>query len=186
MNYNKAFETLIKQGISLSQQVTDPEKAATICAKLALAIAESGLIDATIQVAPEKVKEAIAEDSVEVAPKAVPAEDPLPEELPKEQTEQKEAPPAPAPPAPEPVEETAEAATPAEEWNDQTIAQFAEQLDFIGNLKEQYGEEGQAILDDCVRDYSEGVFQSTDDITPANILGFENYLKMLLAEAQAE
>ena len=184
-NLTNTFASLIKQGVEAMNAISDPEKKALAAAELAKAVAATGLVGLTDTSDAKDVaetKQAIKEDKPgKTAKKEEPKEAAAPK-APK-------APPAPKAepdPQPEPVEEAPPATEEVDEteWTEEAAEKFAEELEFIRALKESYGDEGQQILDECVENWSEGVYKTTDDITPVNVVGFKAYLEMLLAAAE--
>lgn len=185
-NLSKTFGELVKQGFEALGTISDPYQKALAAAELAKAVAQTGLVglaDEATPATPEEaaeIKEAIKKDDATATKKKAPA--------PKAD---KKAAPAPKKEEPkeEPVEEPVEEPTTDEEgaeeggWTADALEKYAEELDFIAQLTDQYGEDGPSIMDECVQDWSEGVFKSTEDITPDNIVGFKAYLEMLLADA---
>lgn len=200
-NLTKLFKGLVSEGIKSMEAIADPEKKALVAAELAKSIAMTGMVghtDYPVELSAEdaaETKEAIKADDAkatakkEEAPAAEPAvaeekpaAKPKPKPKPAPKPAAEEAPPAEeAAPAEEAVQE---AAADENEWTDEAVEKYAAELEFIQALKDGYGDEGDDILNDCVDNWSEGVYKSTADITPANISGFKAYLEMLLADAQ--
>ena len=96
---------------------------------------------------------------------------------------------APAPAAEEP-KAAGTAAVPAEDtsayenerdWNDITLNKFANEIQFVNQLKEAFGEETCNML---MQQYSQGTYSSVDELVPANIKGFVAYVQQLQAAAQ--
>ncbi|MCY7866017.1 hypothetical protein P8918_12670 [Bacillus spizizenii] len=172
---NHMFATMLNDGITASKAISDPEKKALACAELAKALAMTGLVsvvdsESANAATPEEEKESLKE-------KAKPRQ---------KATSKREK--APVPAAEEPKEEAAAEEADSEvevtdEWTEEMVDQFSEQLARIEQLQEEYDEE---TLDDCVKNFSEGVLNGIEDISPLNIDGFIAYIQMLLSDAEAE
>lgn len=87
-------------------------------------------------------------------------------------------------------EETAAAPTPADDtsdyenerdWNDITLNKFANEIQFVNQLKEAFGDDTCNML---MQQYSQGTYNSVDELVPANIKGFVAYVQQLQAAAQ--
>lgn len=68
-----------------------------------------------------------------------------------------------------------------EEWTDSSLEALSDEIAFIGMLKEQYDEDA---INECVASFSEGLFNSLDDINPLNIKGFVAFMQCLIADAE--
>ena len=91
---------------------------------------------------------------------------------------------APAPAAEEPAAAPAEDTSAYEnerDWNDVTLNKFANEIQFVNQLKEAFGEETCNML---MQQYSQGTYSSVDELVPANIKGFVAYVQQLQAAAQ--
>ena len=176
---NQMFATMMSEGMTAAKAISDPEKKAMACAELAKALAMTGLIvigdtPTTVVETPADAKEALKEK-------------PKPKQTSKAKEEAKET----QEPAAEEETEATETEAPAEsgqaevvdEWTEEMVEMFSEQLATIQQLQEEYDEE---TLDDCVKNFSEGVLNGIEDISPLNIDGFIAYIQMLLADAEAE
>jgi hypothetical protein len=175
---NQMFANMMSEGITAAKAISDPEKKALACAELAKALAMTGLISVGGETAPVATTPA-AEGKEALKEKAKPKQKPV-----KETAEAVEE-------TQETAEETTEEETPAEsgevtvveEWNDEMVEMFSEQLEVVQQLQEEYDEE---TLDECVKNFSEGVLNGIEDISPLNIDGFIAYIQMLLADAGEE
>ena len=164
----EAFRALINKANENLGMVSDPAKKAEICASLALAIATTGLVTeiseeakATIESTPaQETKptghEALAKKSnikIEAKPEVVKVE-----EAPKERD-----------------------VTVDDTWEDEYwINHFANECEYLQKAVEEYGEEE---VNEAVKLFSQGNYQSVDDIQPFNIVAFVTYLKELTEEA---
>ena len=193
-NLNQAFVELIKVGVDALGKVTDHAQKAKIAAELAQAIASTGIVSALAETSIELTAEEAAETKQAIkeadpkatkkkkeapAPKATPKEEPAPtpEEEPVPTPEEE-----PVQPDPEPVAVSEE--DEGTEWTDELLDKYADKIAFIATLREEYGDDAQGVLDDCVVQFSEGIYKTTDDITPQNIVGFVAYLEMLLQDSE--
>lgn len=66
-------------------------------------------------------------------------------------------------------------------WTDEASIALANEIEFISNLKEAYEEEQ---INECISAFSEGLFNTLDDINPLNIRGFVSFMECLIAEAE--
>ncbi|MED1125233.1 hypothetical protein [Bacillus atrophaeus] len=169
---NQMFASMLSEGITASKAISDPEKKAQACAELAKALAMTGLVsvggsESANAATPEEEKESLKE-------KAKPKQ---------KATAKKEKAPAAEEPKEEAAEEAASEVEVTDEWTEEMLEQFSEQLATIEQLQEEYDEE---TLDECVKNFSEGVLNGIEDISPLNIDGFIAYIQMLLSDAEAE
>lgn len=168
----EAFRALINKANENLGMVSDPAKKAEICASLAIAIATTGLVTEIpeevkniSEVAQEEPKvtghEALAKRSnikVEAKPEVVKVEEESKKETPKERD-----------------------VTVDDTWEDEYwINHFANECEYLQNAVEEYGEEE---VNEAVKLFSQGNYQSVDDIQPFNIVAFVTYLKELTEEA---
>jgi len=198
------FIKSITEGMKAAEMVSDASQKAQAYAALASALAETGLVKnkdndvlepigkeslkleatkgkgkkkAAAPVKPEVVEE--VQEVVQEEPVAV-EEVVVEEEVIVPVTTQEEV-------AIEVAEEEAiqEASEPelTEEWTDESLANLANEIEFIGYLKEAYDEEQ---INECINSFSEGLFNSLDDINPLNIKGFVAFMQCLIAEADNE
>lgn len=169
---NQMFASMLSEGIKSTKAISDPEKKALACAELAKALAMTGLVSVgDSESAASEPTPAEAKESLKEKPKAAKKE--KAKEEPKVAKEEPKA---------EEVAEEQEIEI-VDEWTDEMIEHFSEQLSYIQGLQEEYDEE---TLDECVKNFSEGVFESIEDISPLNIDGFIAYFQMLLADAEEE
>lgn len=168
----EAFRAFINEANKNLGMVTEPAKKAEICASLALAIATTGLVTEIpeeakniSEVAQKEPKvtghEALAKKSnikVEAKPEVVKVE----EESKKETLKERDV----------TVDDT---------WEDEYwINHFANECEYLQKAVEEYGEEE---VNEAVKLFSQGNYQSVDDIQPFNIVAFVTYLKELTEEA---
>lgn len=169
----EAFRAFINEANKNLGMVTEPAKKAEICASLALAIATTGFVTevpeevkATVESTPvQETKptghEALAKKSnikVEAKPEVVKVEEESKKETPKERD-----------------------VTVDDTWEDEYwINHFAKECEYLQKAVEEYGEEE---VNEAVKLFSQGNYQSVDDIQPFNIVAFVTYLKELTEEA---
>lgn len=164
----EAFRVLINKANENLGMVSDPAKKAEICASLALAIATTGLVTEI----PEEAKN-ISEVTQE-EPKVTGHEALAKKSNIKVEAKQAEE---------EPKEETPKErdVTVDDTWEDEYwINHFAKECEYLQNAVEEYGEEE---VNEAVKLFSQGNYQSVDDIQPFNIVAFVTYLKELTEEA---
>ena len=159
----EAFRAFINEANKNLGMVTEPAKKAEICASLALAIATTGLVTEV----PEEAK-----NISEVA-----QEEPKPtghEALAKKSNIKVEA-------KPKVVKVEERDVTVDDTWEDEYwINHFANECEYLQKAVEEYGEEE---VNEAVKLFSQGNYQSVDDIQPFNIVAFVTYLKELTEEA---
>lgn len=66
------------------------------------------------------------------------------------------------------------------EWTDAAREYYKDELEFINNLTQSYGEE---TMNSCVEIYTEGVYKKLSDINPLNIKGYVELMKQLMEDA---
>lgn len=194
------FIKSITEGMKAAEMVSDASQKAQAYAALASALAETGLVktkdsDVSEPIGKESLKPeatkgrgkkktaAPAEPEVVEEVQEVPVqevEEVVEEEVIVPVTQEEEV-------AVEVAEEEAiqEASEPelTEEWTDEASAALADEIEFIGYLKEAYDEDQ---INECIASFSEGLFNSLDDINPLNIKGFVAFMQCLIAEADSE
>lgn len=159
----EAFRAFINEANKNLGMVTEPAKKAEICASLALAIATTGLVTEV----PEEAKN-ISEVAQE-EPKVTGHE-----ALAKKSNIKVEA-------KPEVVKVEERDVTVDDTWEDEYwINHFANECEYLQKAVEEYGEEE---VNEAVKLFSQGNYQSVDDIQPFNIVAFVTYLKELTEEA---
>ena len=169
----EAFRALINKANENLGMVSDPAKKAEICASLALAIATTGLVTEI----PEEAKATV---------ESTPVQETKPtghEALAKKSTIKVEAKPEVVKVEEEPKEETTKErdVTVDDTWEDEYwINHFANECEYLQKAVEEYGEEE---VNEAVKLFSQGNYQSVDDIQPFNIVAFVTYLKELTEEA---
>lgn len=159
----EAFRAFINEANKNLGMVTEPAKKAEICASLALAIATTGLVTEV----PEEAKN-ISEVAQE-EPKVTGHE-----ALAKKSNIKVEA-------KSEVVKVEERDVTVDDTWEDEYwINHFANECEYLQKAVEEYGEEE---VNEAVKLFSQGNYQSVDDIQPFNIVAFVTYLKELTEEA---
>lgn len=159
----EAFRAFINEANKNLGMVTEPAKKAEICASLALAIATTGLVTEV----PEEAKN-ISEVAQE-EPKVTGHE-----ALAKKSNIKVEA-------KPKVVKVEERDVTVDDTWEDEYwINHFANECEYLQKAMEEYGEEE---VNEAVKLFSQGNYQSVDDIQPFNIVAFVTYLKELTEEA---
>lgn len=66
------------------------------------------------------------------------------------------------------------------EWTDAAREYYKNELEFINNLTQSYGEE---TMNSCVEIYTEGIYKKLSDINPLNIKGYVELMKQLMEDA---
>lgn len=66
------------------------------------------------------------------------------------------------------------------EWTDTAREYYKDELEFINNLTQSYGEE---TMNSCVELYTEGIYKTLNDINPLNIKGYVELMKQLMEDA---
>ena len=159
----EAFRAFINEANKNLGMVTEPAKKAEICASLALAIATTGLVTEI----PEEAKN-ISEVAQE-EPKVTGHEALAKKSNIKVETK------------PEVVKVEERDVTVDDTWEDEYwINHFANECEYLQKAVEEYGEEE---VNEAVKLFSQGNYQSVDDIQPFNIVAFVTYLKELTEEA---
>lgn len=159
----EAFRAFINEANKNLGMVTEPAKKAEICASLALAIATTGLVTEV----PEEAKN--ISEVVQEEPKVTGHE-----ALAKKSNIKVEA-------KPEVVKVEERNVTVDDTWEDEYwINHFANECEYLQKAVEEYGEEE---VNEAVKLFSQGNYQSVDDIQPFNIVAFVTYLKELTEEA---
>lgn len=201
------FEYLVNTGMEQLDLIADAEKKALICADLAKAIAQSGLLSGSVTVE-EKVETQEPKEEKKTTKKSTKKnskKDALKPEASKVETttteiveEEIEVPQAPevtevteeVPQEPV-MEETIE--TPQEpvaevemvdEWTDEMCELKAEQLELLSAYCEAWGED--YVYGDCLGAFSEGAFSGAENVRPSNIDGFVVYLQELNSQFSQE
>ena len=164
----EAFRALINKANENLGMVSDPAKKAEICATLALAVATTGLVTEVDDKAVEAVK-TVKEKTEVTGREALQKENKVIEEQ--------------APEATPAIEELAKDrdVTVDDTWDDEYwVNHFAKECEYLQNAVEEYGEEE---INEAVKLFSQGNYQTVEDIQPFNIVAFVTYLKELTEEA---
>ena len=167
----EAFRALIKKANENLGMVSDPAKKAEICATLALAVATTGLVTEVDDKVVEAVK--VVKEETKVTGR---------EALQKENKVIEEQTPAVEETAPVVEEPTKDRdVTVDDTWDDEYwVNHFAKECEYLQNAVEEYGEEE---INEAVKLFSQGNYQTVEDIQPFNIVAFVTYLKELTEEA---
>lgn len=167
----EAFRALINKANENLGMVSDPAKKAEICAALALAVATTGLVTEVDDKAVEAVK--VVKEETKVTGR---------EALQKENKAIEEQAPAVEETVPVVEELTKDRdVTVDDTWDDEYwVNHFAKECEYLQNAVEEYGEEE---INEAVKLFSQGNYQTVEDIQPFNIVAFVTYLKELTEEA---
>ena len=162
------FNAAISEAIKNADLITDNYQKAMALANIAQALAATGLIGDVTEEPKENKKKTKAKktaDEMKRQPKELPAEEPA---------EQEEA--------EETKEEEAQGEF-TEEWTEEAMETFAEELQYITDFVEKWGEEG---ANSCLADFSEGVLTDiTADVNPLNIKGIVAAFQKLEEDAES-
>ena len=165
----EAFRALINKANENLGMVSDPAKKAEICASLAIAIATTGLVTEVDDKIVEAVESAKEETKV-TGREALQKENKVIEEQALEETTSV---------VEEPVKDRD--VTVDDTWDDEYwVNHFAKECEYLQNAVEEYGEEE---INEAVKLFSQGNYQTVEDIQPFNIVAFVTYLKELTEEA---
>lgn len=165
----EAFRALINKANENLGMVSDPAKKAEICATLALAVATTGLVTEVDDKVVSEVK-AVKEKTEITGREALQKENKVIEEQASEET---------TPVVEKPVKDRD--VTVDDTWDDEYwINHFAKECEYLQNAVEEYGEEE---INEAVKLFSQGNYQTVEDIQPFNIVAFVTYLKELTEEA---
>jgi hypothetical protein len=207
-NLTNTFVGLIQEGVQSMRAISDPKDKAMVAAELAKAVASTGLVgllenaEGVEMTASEskETKEAIKEgapgktNKPAKPAKTVPAKPAKLVKPVKEEAAQEESEPEIIETKPEEQEEAigqeetlpestvTESSEDTEEWTEEAIEKYADDLEYINQIREAYGDEG---IEACISDFSEGVYSTFEDISPLNVKGFAAYLEMLVKDAEA-
>lgn len=173
------FEYLVNTGMEQLELIGDAEKKAIICAELAKAVAQSGLLTEELAAVETKKEEKTTKKSTKKNSKKdalKPEASKITEETPQEPV----------------IEETVEeeiVAAPQEqeitdEWTDEMYQLKAEQLELLTAYCEAWGED--YVYGDCLGAFSEGAFTGIENVRPSNIDGFVIYLQELNSQFSQE
>lgn len=198
------FEYLVNTGMEQLDLIADAEKKALICADLAKAIAQSGLLtgsavttEETVEAQEPEVKE--TKKTTKKSTKKSKKDALKPEASKVDNTateiveEEVEVPQAPV--MEEVVEETPQEPVAEEtvatqevemvdEWTDEMCELKAEQLELLNAYVEAWGED--YVYGDCLGAFSEGAFTGGENVRPSNIDGFVVYLQELNSQFSQE
>lgn len=165
----ETFRALINKANENLGMVSDPAKKAEICASLAIAIATTGLVTEIPEEA-KNISEVAQEEQKVTGHEALAKKSNIKIEAKPEVVKVKEEPK---------VEERD--VTVDDTWEDEYwINHFANECEYLQKAVEEYGEEE---VNEAVKLFSQGNYQSVDDIQPFNIVAFVTYLKELTEEA---
>lgn len=180
-NVKDAFNGAISEAMKAADLLTDNKDRAMAFAAIASALAQTGLVDnaSVDSVKKEEKKEEAPKkekrhsDSLKRSVKKIDKteEEPVKEEAPEEKGEE-EKPEVPKkefePLNPDPkkkIEEAKEGWT--EEWTDEAVEHFADQLQYLEDFSDKYGVEA---TNECLKEFSSGVMKDiASDVSPLNI-----------------
>ena len=161
------FNAAISEAIKNADLITDNYQKAMALANIAQALAATGLINDVAEETKEtkkKTKSKKTADELKRQPKELPAEEPA---------EQEEA---------EEAKEEAQGEF-TDEWTEEALETFADELQYITDFVEKWGEEG---ANSCLADFSEGVLTDiTADVNPLNIKGIVAAFQKLEEDAES-
>lgn len=201
------FEYLVNTGMEQLELIADAEKKATICADLAKAIAQSGLLAGPVSVEAEEVaqepkkeekkkstkksnskKDALKPEASKVETTTTTVETPQEPVIEEEVVETPQEPVMEEPVAEVPqepvVEEPAQEVEMVDEWTDEMCELKAEQLELLNAYVEAWGDD--YVYGDCLGAFSEGAFTGGENVRPSNIDGFVVYLQELNSQFSQE
>lgn len=164
----ETFCALINKANENLGMVSDPAKKAEICASLAIAIATTGLVTEVDDKVVEAV-ETVKKETKVTGREALKKENKVIEEQASEAT-----------PAIEELDKDRDV-TVDDTWDDEYwVKHFTKECEYLQNAVEEYGEEE---INEAVKLFSQGNYQTVEDIQPFNIVAFVTYLKELTEEA---
>ncbi len=174
---SEMFVNLINEGIKATKMISNPKEKAEVCAELAKAIAMSGLVHIRDTEEVQSVEITDVKESLKSTPKEKQVE--LKTEKTKlKKTEIKEE-------VKEEVKEEAvkepEVELLDDEWTEQMIELKQKELETIESITQDYGDD---TINECVKNFSEGVLKSIEEITPLNINAFITYVELLMSDAE--
>lgn len=192
------FIKSISEGMKAAEMIPDASNKATAFAEIAKALALTGQVrnDKGVEAEPagkdslkpetskggrkkKKEEPVVVEETVKEEPvvEEPTVEEPVVEETTTEDTEVVEE------LNQEAEQEAAETSDDiyTEEWTDESLEALSDEIGFIGYLKENYDEDA---INECIAAFSEGLFNTLDDINPLNIKGFVSYMQCLIADAE--
>ena len=203
------FEYLVNTGMEQLDLIGDAEKKATICAELAKAVAQSGLLTAdavevveTVEPKKEEKKKSTKKtkkdalkpeaSKIESTPQEPVMEEetietpqePVMEEVQEEVIETPQEPVTQEEVVETPQEPVAEETVMEDEWTDAMCELKAEQLELLSAYCEAWGED--YVYGDCLGAFSEGAFTGAENVRPSNIDGFVVYLQELNSQFSQE
>ncbi len=178
--FNVIFTTSVNEAMKAAKAIPDAGKRAEIYANIATAIATTGLVtgssaeevarsttmgseDVASMERAKREAEAAPKKKAEKAEKKADAKTDAKKAL--KQTPDKTV-------DDEVKEETSQWTT---EWTEEAMEAFADELNTLETKIAEYGEE----LDEAVKEFSSGKYESVDDLNPLNIRAFLAYLESL-------
>ena len=192
-NVKDAFNGAISEAMKAADLLTDNKDRAMAFAAIASALAQTGLVDnaSVDNVKKEKKndeepkKEKRHSDSLKRSVKKIEKEsEEKKEEAPTETEEKPEVPKKEFEPLnPDPkkkIEEAKEGWT--EEWTDEAVEHFADQLQYLEDFSEKYGVDA---TNECLKEFSSGVMKDiASDVSPLNIDSVVTAFKAFVAETE--
>lgn len=181
-NVKDAFNGAISEAMKAADLLTDNKDRAMAFAAIASALAQTGLVDnaSVDNVKKEKKsdeepkKEKRHSDSLKRSVKKIEKETEEKPEVPKKEFE-------PLNPDPKKkIEEAKEGWT--EEWTDEAVEHFADQLQYLEDFSEKYGVDA---TNECLKEFSSGVMKDiASDVSPLNIDSVVTAFKAFVAETE--
>ena len=173
------FNSMIGKAIENAGLIESPRDKAMAYAAIAQALATTGKIGDDVAISKESkpAKQAKNADKLKRQPKNLEPEDvkeeEKAEEKPKEDVEETTSAEEPVAEAPDTEEDN--------EWTDEAQDKHAEELEYLEEFIEKWGEDG---LAECVKEFSKGTLKNGfDDVTPGNIKAIVIYLKEIVDTA---
>lgn len=192
-NVKDTFNGAISEAMKAADLLTDSKDRAMAFAAIASALAQTGLVDnaSVDSVKKEEKKEEVPKkekrhsDSLKRSVKKIEKEsEEKKEEAPAETEEKPEVPKKEFEPLnPDPkkkIDEAKEGWT--EEWTDEAVEHFADQLQYLEDFSEKYGVDA---TNECLKEFSSGVMKDiASDVSPLNIDSVVTAFKAFVAETE--
>ena len=192
-NVKDAFNGAISEAMKAADLLTDNKDRAMAFAAIASALAQTGLVDNASVDNVKKEKKSDEEPkkekrhsySLKRSVKKIEKEsEEKKEEAPAETEEKPEVPKKEVEPLnPDPkkkIEEAKEGWT--EEWTDEAVEHFADQLQYLEDFSEKYGVDA---TNECLKEFSSGVMKDiASDVSPLNIDSVVTAFKAFVAETE--
>lgn len=162
------FNGVISEAIKNADLIIDNYQKAMVYASIAQALASTGLVGEITNEAPSAP---VVEIPVEKQEKTADRLKRQPKDLPPDEPE--------SPKAPE-----KEFKEWTEEWTDEAVAHFSNELEYITTFTEEWGEEAANV---CLAEFSDGVLKDiASDVNPMNIEAIVAAFQEFAAEAEQD